>query len=467
MALSRLAAHLVGLLLGLALVAAPASAASSTTDRFGEPSFAGHGGGAAPLAARAGAVSGTLGDAADFALTYTISGADFALKPGTTSSYTATYPGSGAITISGSMTITRAQGYVSSVQMLASVGDASWSWPAGGGYQDVSGQTVTQTFTVSQVPTQSNYAFGHMAGGASIWVCGGVCAKQVVSFDVLLPAAPAPTPTPAPTTVPSTDTEPPRVRAIPIGTILQIGHRYRQHYTVTDNSRKAYVYATLYDSGTKIGSAASKGLMSANGFKEWVNVTPGSARKGPLEFCVWARDAAGNTSAKAPRGSCSWLDVRVPIKNVSNQCGGAGWDKVVEFQNYVGNTSTYYDAGTDDSYTVDFSDACNLHDAGYGGATVADVLDGRRGHRPTVNFRKWSRSEVDAKFLSDMQKICRREIPRKARSARVACVSGKARYYAVRAIGGWFFDADLRTPGIQSTGHRTNDGPLDAITWLP
>lgn len=172
-------------------------------------------------------------------------------------------------------------------------------------------------------------------------------------------------------------------------------------------------------------------------------------------------------SRKAPRSVCKWVDVLVPIKNVSNQCGGAGWDKVVQFQNWVGNTSSFYDRRLNESFTADFTDACNLHDAGYGGATVRDILDGKRGDRPIVNFRLWSRGEVDKKFLEDMRKICVREIPKRAAGARKACREGRGRYRAVRAVGGYFFDADLRKPGTQRKGHRLNDGPLDAITWLP
>lgn len=408
--------------------------------------------------ASAGSVSGQVGTPGDATLQYTISGADnITLKPGYTNRYVGASPG-GAITISGTITVTRAPGVVSAVSMSAGIGGtAKWQWPAAGGSEDVSGRTVTQTFSLSYSPIPADAVFGTVSGGANVTLCGGICASLGVGFDFTVPKEPTISPAPQPNPPATDDTTPPTVRAIPIGTVVRIGTRYKQRYWVKDDSGKAYVYADLFDGGTKINHAESRGLTAANGTPGWANVTPGSKRKGPLEFCVWARDAAGNTSARAPKSSCAWLDVLVPIKNVSNECGGAGWDSVVAIENWVGNRSTFYDNRLGESFTVDFRDACNLHDAGYGGATVRDILAGRRGHRPIVTFRRWSRRAVDDKFQADMQKICLRDIPKRASLARYSCVTGTGRYEAVRLVGGSFFDADLRTPGTQATGHRVND----------
>lgn len=408
--------------------------------------------------ASAGSVSGTFGTPGDATLQYTIAGADnIALKPGSTNRYSGVYSG-GPITISGTITITRAVGHVSAVSMSADIaGTSKWQWPAAGGSEDVTGRTVTQTFSLTYSPIPSDSVRGFVYGGANVTWCGGVCASLGVGFDFTMPKQPATAPTPEPKTPTTGDTTPPTVRAIPIGKVLRIGTRYKQRYWVKDDSRKAYVYADLFDGGTKIRHAQSNGLTAANGTPGWADVTPGSKRKGPLEFCVHARDAAGNRSAKAPKSSCSWLDVLVPIKNVSNQCGGAGWDAVVAFENWVGNSSDFYDNKLGESFTVDFRDACNIHDAGYGGATVRDILAGKRGNRPIVNFRKWSRRDVDDKFQADMKKICLRDIPKRAPLARYSCLTGTGRYEAVRLVGGSFYDADLRTPGIQATGHRVND----------
>jgi hypothetical protein len=410
--------------------------------------------GAAP-AAGAPAVSGVVGDPPGSHITFTLSGADFWLKSGSTDTYEGTYTGSGPITISGTAHAVVPGGGEGTASAGASIGplgsSAEWSWPADNApFEYIQGST-SQTFSVSYTPTAADRAAGRVFGSARVNACAARCQGAGVTFDLQFARL-----TPAPI-----------AKAWKIDEFLRIGKRYSQYLAVSDRTGKARIYTDLYDGGTNIGSAKSPGLVTAKGQKRRVLITPSANRKGPLEFCVWAMNASGATSAKAPRSACKWIDVVVPIKNVSNQCGGAGWDKVVQFQNWVGNTSSFSDSRLKKSYTVNFTDACNLHDAGYGGATVRDILDGKRGNRPIVNFRLWSRSEVDRKFLEDMRKICRREIPAKATGARSACVKGLGRYRAVRAVGGWFFDADLRKPGIQRSGHRRNDGPLDAIDWLP
>jgi hypothetical protein len=156
----------------------------------------------------------------------------------------------------------------------------------------------------------------------------------------------------------------------------------------------------------------------------------------------------------------------VPIVSVSNGCGGAGWRLFVKAQNYLGNTSTFwnsrdgylYDPNAT-SYTVDFTEACNLHDAGYAGAVVVDKLRGG-----IKDFRGWSRKQVDAKFLADMRLLCERQIPARAPVARRNCrarggnvsVGAVSRYAFVRDWGDRFFDADPAAPGTQRTGPRAN-----------
>ncbi|HXH96381.1 MAG TPA: phospholipase A2 [Gaiellaceae bacterium] len=155
----------------------------------------------------------------------------------------------------------------------------------------------------------------------------------------------------------------------------------------------------------------------------------------------------------------------VPISTVSNGCGGAGWRLFVKAQNFLGNTSTYWNS--DDlynpaakPYTVDFRDACNLHDAGYAGAVVKDVLRGG-----IKDFSHWSRKQVDEKFLADMRLLCHRHIPASAAVALRNClatggnvsIGAKSRYNFVRCWGNRFFDADPARPGTQSAGPRRND----------
>ena len=150
--------------------------------------------------------------------------------------------------------------------------------------------------------------------------------------------------------------------------------------------------------------------------------------------------------------NCGAADLLVPIESVSNGCGGAGWDAFVKFQNYLGNTSRFANSNVNPraaTYTVDFKDACDLHDAGYAGAVVRDKLDGNK----VVDFRGWTRAQVDEEFLKNMQLLCQRRIPATAQIALANCMStggnasvgAKSRYDFVRCWGNRFFDANPPT----------------------
>lgn len=157
----------------------------------------------------------------------------------------------------------------------------------------------------------------------------------------------------------------------------------------------------------------------------------------------------------------------VPLETVSNGCGGAGWRALEKAQNYLGNTSTYWNSRDGllydplaRSHSVAFTDACNLHDAGYAGAVVRDKLRGG-----IKDFRRWSRRQVDKKFLADMRFLCERQIPKSAVYALRNCrgtggnvsFGAESRHNFVRSQGYRFFDADLTQPGAQRTGSRAND----------
>ena len=154
----------------------------------------------------------------------------------------------------------------------------------------------------------------------------------------------------------------------------------------------------------------------------------------------------------------------VAIESVSNGCGGPRWDPVVNGENYLGNTSKYADSNINPlarTYTVNFKDACDLHDAGYAGAVVRDKLNGNR----IVDFRNWSRRRVDDKFLDDMRLLCARQLPKTTLTALKNCKStggngsygARSRYNVVRCWGNLVFDADPRRPGTQRSGPRVND----------
>lgn len=165
------------------------------------------------------------------------------------------------------------------------------------------------------------------------------------------------------------------------------------------------------------------------------------------------------TPVPAPTPKPPSLSSRVvPIADVSNGCGGEG--KTAIAQNLLLNTHTYYESILE-RYTVTFTAACNIHDAGYSGAVVRDNLAGGR----IVDFSTWSRRQVDDEFLKNLQARCRIAIPAQARIARAKCLGygGKdsigvlAIYAGVREFGDEYFDADPSTPGIQRTGPRPNN----------
>ncbi len=264
---------------------------------------------------------------------------------------------------------------------------------------------------------------------------------------------PATTTTTTTTTTPKAkDTKPPVVRALPKG-VTKPASRAKLQFTVSDDSGRARVTVALYEGGKHIRSTTS-GWGPANGSTWWWDALMASDLVGPMFFCVRAEDQAGNRSAKR----CAWISLVAPIAKVSNGCGGGGWDSLVAAQNYLGNTHTYQQR-LGRSYTVSFVDACNAHDAAYGGHTIVDPISG-----DVIDFHAWSRPRIDRKFLGDMRRRCMQKIPEDATNALEKCFStggtlsiGALALYNFVDKHGWrFFDADLTVPGIQKRGHRDN-----------
>jgi hypothetical protein len=255
---------------------------------------------------------------------------------------------------------------------------------------------------------------------------------------------------------------PPVVQALTVR--VTPGSRAELPFTVTDASGTAKVYAALYENGEDIGKPVVV-ERSAKGQRQTVELVVPADVIGPLQFCISASNAAGESSARAPRSSCQWVSVLIPIDRVSNGCGGDGWGAAAEkAQNYLGNTSVYRDSNINPAakaYTVSFVDACNLHDAGYAGVTVRDGLHGGR----VVDLRRQTRAQIDVTFLRNMRLLCERQIPASAETALANCKAsgGNAsfgavsRYDFVRFYGSAFFDADLTKAGVQADGHRQND----------
>jgi len=135
-------------------------------------------------------------------------------------------------------------------------------------------------------------------------------------------------------------------------------------------------------------------------------------------------------------------DALVPIGSVANGCGGGE----ASAQGKFGDMSTYADSNinpTARSYTVNFREACKLHDAGYSGARVRDALHGG----VVVDFFTWTKERVDKKFLEDMILICERTIPASAATALANCkatggnfsVGARSRFNFVDRFGSLFW----------------------------
>jgi hypothetical protein len=117
----------------------------------------------------------------------------------------------------------------------------------------------------------------------------------------------------------------------------------------------------------------------------------------------------------------AFQDALVALEAVSNGCApGHSPDSA----SHRADVSTY--AGSE----VDFREACDLHDAAYLGAAVADPVDGY------VDAFGWTRAQVDAKFLADERTLCRRQISEKHGDALGACLADTRRYRAARERGG-------------------------------
>jgi hypothetical protein len=126
-------------------------------------------------------------------------------------------------------------------------------------------------------------------------------------------------------------------------------------------------------------------------------------------------------NTKAP----PFQDAVVALEAVSNGCAEG---------HSPGTASRAADTSTYAGVEVDFQAACDLHDAGYVGAAVADPIDG--GYFDAFD---WTRAQVDAKLLADGRELCRRQISAKHAAALAACLGDTSRYRAVRAHGARFF----------------------------
>jgi hypothetical protein len=131
----------------------------------------------------------------------------------------------------------------------------------------------------------------------------------------------------------------------------------------------------------------------------------------------------------------------VPVARASNGCGGAGWRSLVRAQNYIGNTSTYWNSDllyhpAARPFTVDFVDACNLmtrataaQSSATGFAETSRTFGAARASRSTTNSSPTCGSCASATFRRARRSLSptAREgaaTSRSARSPATSCATG-------------------------------------------
>lgn len=423
-------------LLGSAAPAAPGDApapAVRATAATAAPTFAGTGDDltfATGRAERRGALAQRetpLSDtvvAGGHTITYSVGGVTAA--PG--SGYDGYVRAGATVTLVGALNYTLEEGYATLLSQSATLGSKgvtgySGELVYGGSYTTPFSLAVTAPKTdgegvVSSIRAEVSGRNCNYSG-----VCGGPSVSM--SFGVLGT---------------DTDTEPPTIQVLRSKEPTRIGDRTTVRLRVSDDKGKAKVFAAMFSDGTAVMTGTSKGFVTARGdvLKAWWRYPTGET--GPFYECYWAKDKAGNTCEGAPYSSCQWLTIQVPVKVVSNGCGGSAWgDEAVALMNWVGDTRTYGDI------TVNQRPACNLHDAGYAGATVSLI-----GSRELIDYRVFSRDEVDQRFAADLASQCRRALKDKA--LRQECIEETYLYVGlVREYGLEVYDADATTAGTQTT----------------
>lgn len=367
-------------------------------------------------------------------------------------------------TLEGGFTLSTAEPITNSQCSIPSGTKVAQLSPSGGGQfsalfgrlwgdctQDPVGAPETNTVTLSgnTLTISGCYLGGYCDTFTSVIPRSTTSTTQPTTTTTRPPKAT--TTTTQPKKPPKKDTKRPVVIAINKG-VTYPGTSGNLQFSVVDDSGKAVATVALFQGGALIGKAT---LAVVNGIAEWKDVAFSGDLTGPLYFYVGASDAAGN-KAKASLG---WIQLLVPIEKVSNGCGGGEWDTLVKTQNYFGNEHSYQES-LGNTYDVNFADACNIHDAAYGGYTVEDKINGG----PPIDFHSWSRSSIDQKFLKDMRTLCTRSIPASAQNALKKCTStggglsigAQLLYEFVNKHGFHFYDAELKLLDTQRRGTRVN-----------
>lgn len=396
-------------------------------------------------------------------LTWSLSGAQ-APPADLVGSYDGVVPAGATVTFSGSATFVIGQGYVTNLSQ-----DASLSGTDGASFsQRVGGGTFTLPYSLStRAPKATDEdkvgdVIGYLSASVSSRNCNdwGVCEGPSVSFSLAVVATSADTEKPTVSLEKRSKiyldgTPKPHSNAVPFPLKLVMA--------VSDNTGKVQGTMRLYSGGTVVGGAGTNGFVKNGRYSVTLKKTPKGP--GPFYWCAQAKDRAGNYSPI----KCKWLSIVVPISRAKvNGCGTAGYGPTAEWlQNYFGDVREY-GYGQDRTQVV-VRTACNIHDAAYAGITIYDALD-----KKYVDFRQWTRLEIDAKFRTDIQALCRRELSSPKRMAPYlrTCThgvgltafigliplkglsaledAGATTYFdMVRAYGAVGFDADATVAGTQ------------------
>jgi hypothetical protein len=364
-------------------------------------------------------------------------------RPDLAAAYDGIVKAGDTLTFSGSMSFSIPAGAVTNLSQQASLSGGG-SAPTAGFSQRVGEGTYTTPFAfsvrapwVKGVTPQENGVAATMVAYASSkncndsGVCGGV--DVTLTFAIMSSSGGG---------SPSTENQPPTISVLKPGGVVPIDRRIPVAWRVADDSGRAAWFGGLYSGGTLVAVAKSPSLVRAVGQVDRAEWPRSGGGDGPFYECFYAKDSAGLLSAGAPMSSCQWVSVQVPIPAVSNGCGAATWGpQVAEALNWAGDVRMY------GSNPVNIRPACNQHDAGYAGVTVAGMTTQR-----ATDFRTWSREQVDQKFYDDIMKQCRRFLKGPANAEYLKACRNDAYTYVgiVRQFGKGAFDANSTVPGVQT-----------------
>ena len=364
------------LTIGLALLLAPLAGSSPAQ--------------APPPASSGGTLTASFDNPELGHMDFTITGADLKMKGPNPLTYEGTSTGT-TITLSGHMSFTEPKGYKTYLSLGAQLGAKTWHWPAKGGSEEFRGpRTVSESFNLPFTVGSSKVYATSVTGSVLMQLCGGICSGYRVDFLIAL-KKPAPAPTRSRERPSRSPSRPAGRRSVAFALRAGTGPPGEARHARVQRHRPEREGDRRTSSSTRVAPRSeAERVVRGRGDREEDAPTFARLAKtlvGPLFFCVWAENAEGLKSQASPKSSCAWVPLLVDVKNpdVSNGCGGKGWDELVAAENYLGNVHTYKDLALGTTYTVDFTDACDLHDAGYGGAAGQGQDQRRQGRLPNLD----------------------------------------------------------------------------------